>query len=543
MIAMAIAHEPSVIVLDEPTTALDVTLQRDILALLSGLREQLGASMLFITHDLAIAAEIADRVAVMYAGRIAELGEPQGVFRRPSHPYTSGLLGSRLALAGLLGADEVRTLPGEPPDPRALPPGCPFEPRCGFAEPRCAAQVPPLVRSPTHAGRDACIRAAEIAPELEPGHESGEGEPSAGDEAPAEPTADPAPASDGLAIELASIAKAFSSREHTQVAVDDVSLEVPAGGALALVGESGCGKTTLLRIAVGLEEADSGEVRLGAGGSPQMVFQDAGASLTPWLSVYRLLDERLRSDGVEGDERERRIRETLARVGLRPEVADARPRELSGGQRQRVALARAVIVPPALLACDEPTSALDVSLAATVINLLRRLRRELGVAMLFVTHDLAVARAVADDVAIMDAGRIVERGSADAGASRPAERRGRAGWSRRSRRWSAHGGDRASAHRRRADRDRRPAQARPLAGRLRREGRVRRRRADHPDRAAGAAARPARPDELGRARRSSRPAAASCSAPTTSGATSSRGSSTECGRRGSPPWRWSASER
>jgi peptide/nickel transport system ATP-binding protein len=411
MIAMAIAHEPSVIVLDEPTTALDVTLQRDILALLSGLREQLGASMLFITHDLAIAAEIADRVAVMYAGRIAELGEPRGVFRRPSHPYTSGLLGSRLTLAGLLGAGEATTLPGEPPDPRALPPGCPFEPRCGFAEPRCAAELPALERSPTHAGADACIRAAAIAPELEPRREAAER--SVGDAAPADPPADRKTASGGPAIELAAIVKTFSSREHTQVAVDEVSLEVPAGGALALVGESGCGKTTLLRIAVGLEEADSGEVRLGAGGSPQMVFQDAGASLTPWLSVYRLLDERLRSDGVEAGEREGRIRETLARVGLRPEVADARPRELSGGQRQRVALARAVIVPPALLACDEPTSALDVSLAATVINLLRRLRRELGVALLFVTHDLAVARAVADEVAIMDAGRIVERGTAE----------------------------------------------------------------------------------------------------------------------------------
>ncbi len=166
----------------------------------------------------------------------------------------------------------------------------------------------------------------------------------------------------------------------------------------------------MLRIAVGLEPADSGEVRVGSGGSPQMVFQDAGASLTPWLSVSQLLDERLRIEGLDSAARQTRIRDTLALVGLRPEVADGRPRELSGGQRQRVALARAVIVPPALLACDEPTSALDVSLAATVINLLHRLRRELGVALLFVTHDLAVARAVADEVAIMDSGRIVERG-------------------------------------------------------------------------------------------------------------------------------------
>jgi peptide/nickel transport system ATP-binding protein len=403
MIAMAIARKPSVIILDEPTTALDVTLQRSILALLAGLRDELGAAMLLITHDLAVAAEVADRIAVMYAGRIAEIGEPAAVFHGPSHPYTSGLLESRLALAGLVGAGEVAALPGEPPDPRALPPGCPFEPRCAFAKPECAAELPRLAPSPRHSGRDACIRSEEIADQLVPGGKR----TSAANGAAASPAPE---AGSGPALELEAISKRFHGHGHDQVAAADVSLDVAAGGALGLVGESGCGKTTVLRIAVGLERADSGEVRLGAGGSPQMVFQDAGASLTPWLSVYQLLDERLQSDGLGGDQRRRRIADTLALVGLRPEVADGRPRELSGGQRQRVALARAVIVPPALLACDEPTSALDVSLAATVINLLHRLRRELGVAILFVTHDLAVARAVADEVAIMDAGRIVERG-------------------------------------------------------------------------------------------------------------------------------------
>jgi len=409
MIAMAIARNPSVIILDEPTTALDVTLQRGILALLQQLRDELGAAMLFITHDLAVAAEVADRVAVMYAGRIAESGDPGEVFHHPCHPYTSGLLNSRLALAGLVSAGEVATLPGEPPDPRALPPGCPFEPRCAFAEPACTQELPPLVSAPRHGGADACIRSEEIADQLVPRLD------------PATSTGVPAaasPASKGggapaAALSLERISKEFHARRQHHLAVDDVSLELAAGGALGLVGESGCGKTTLLRIAVGLEDADSGEVRLGAGGAPQMVFQDAGASLTPWLSVYQLLDERLRGEGLESSAREQRIRETLALVGLRPEIANARPHELSGGQRQRVAMARSVIVPPALLACDEPTSALDVSLAATVINLLHRLRRELGVAILFVTHDLAVARAVADDVAIMDGGRIVERGPSE----------------------------------------------------------------------------------------------------------------------------------
>ena len=413
MIAMAIARNPSVIVLDEPTTALDVTLQRGILALLSKLRDDLGAAMLFITHDLALASEVADRVAVMYAGRVAEIGGPESVFNTPCHPYTSGLLRSRLALAGLVGEGEVATLPGEPPDPRRLPPGCPFAPRCDYAEEACEKELPPLVASPLHAGSDACLRSAEIAERLKLAPATvastvGESQPAA-IEVVSEPVDVPA-ASEGFAIELAGISKSFGGRRDAHLAVDDVSLDVRRGAALGLVGESGCGKTTILRIAVGLERADEGEVRLGPGGSPQMVFQDAGASLTPWLTVFQLLDERLRNEALDAGDRRSRIADTLALVGLSNEVATARPRELSGGQRQRVAMARAVIVPPALLACDEPTSALDVSLAATVINLLRRLRRELGVAMLFVTHDLAVARAVAEDVAIMDGGRIVERG-------------------------------------------------------------------------------------------------------------------------------------
>jgi peptide/nickel transport system ATP-binding protein len=182
---------------------------------------------------------------------------------------------------------------------------------------------------------------------------------------------------------------------------------------MALVGESGCGKTTTLRIAVGLEKADAGTVALGPGGRPQLVFQDAGASLTPWLSIGELLEERLRTEGLPARERKERARDALALVGLPVDVVDRRPRELSGGQRQRVAIARAIAVPPTLLACDEPISALDVSLAATVLNLLTKLRAELGMAMLFVTHDLAAARYVGDRVAVMDEGRIVEEGSAE----------------------------------------------------------------------------------------------------------------------------------
>jgi peptide/nickel transport system ATP-binding protein len=215
------------------------------------------------------------------------------------------------------------------------------------------------------------------------------------------------------------LTKAFGSRRVRHVAVNGLTLEVPAGGAVALVGESGCGKTTTLRMAVGLERPDSGTVEIGEGGRPQLVFQDAGASLTPWLTVGELLEERLRSEGFTASERAGRARDVLALVGLPISVLDLRARQLSGGQRQRVSIARAIAVPPALLACDEPISALDVSLAAAVLNLLCRLRAELGMALLFVTHDLAVARFVGDRVAVMHAGHIVEEGPPETVLERP----------------------------------------------------------------------------------------------------------------------------
>jgi peptide/nickel transport system ATP-binding protein len=192
-----------------------------------------------------------------------------------------------------------------------------------------------------------------------------------------------------------------------------VDLSLNEGEAVALVGESGCGKSTLLRSIAGLQAVDEGQIEFGKGGRPQMVFQDAGASLTPWLTVGEQIGERLRSEGLARGKRNTKVLEALALVGLPGDVAAAKPAQLSGGQRQRVALARATVVPPEVLLCDEPTSALDVSLAATVLNLIGRLRRELGVAILFVTHDLAAARMVGDRIAVMYLGRIVEIGGAD----------------------------------------------------------------------------------------------------------------------------------
>jgi peptide/nickel transport system ATP-binding protein len=395
MIAMAVAGPPALIIADEPTTALDVTVQAEILRLLSDLRDETGSSMLFVTHDFAVAASLADRVAVLYGGRLAEVGPTKQLLQRPDHPYTAGLLAVRPSPDAPRGRP-LPVLPGEPPDPRAHVDACPFAPRCPLVTPACEERLPQVTAAPSHTGLVACLRAGEPQPSLlQPhGRFGNQGQ-----------TLGRPPA-----LRLDDLTKTFGSRQSRHLAVNGLTLEVPAGGAVALVGESGCGKTTTLRMATGLERPDRGTVAIGEGGRPQLVFQDAGASLTPWLTVGELLAERLRAEGFTAAQRAERAREVLALVGLPISVLGLRARQLSGGQRQRVAIARAIAVPPALLACDEPISSLDVSLAAAVLNLLCRLRAELGMALLFVTHDLSVARFVGDYVAVMHAGRIVEEG-------------------------------------------------------------------------------------------------------------------------------------
>jgi peptide/nickel transport system ATP-binding protein len=401
MIAMAIAGQPSLVVADEPTTALDVTVQAQILELLRQLCDETGCAFVLITHDLGVAAQVADRITVLYAGRVAEIGTADDVLERPAHPYSVGLLRSRLTFAARRDGP-LPTLPGEPPDPREHPPGCPFAPRCGRSEVECDNELPGLVPAIKHPGVAACIRlgAREASSAVSLGRW-----PSVERKAT-------------IAVGLSQVTKTFRIRSGFRTsdqlhALRGVDLTVDQGEAVALVGESGCGKSTLLRTVAGLLKPDSGTIALGKGARPQMVFQDAGASLTPWLKVGELVGERLRSEGIARRRRVDMVHGALNLVGLPDEVAHAKVAQLSGGQRQRVALARATIVPPEVLLCDEPTSALDVSLAATVLNLLGRIRRELGMAMLFVTHDLGAARVIADRIAVMYLGRIVECGPAD----------------------------------------------------------------------------------------------------------------------------------
>jgi peptide/nickel transport system ATP-binding protein len=392
--------------------------QAQVLALLAALRDEIGCSVLMITHDLGVAAQVADRVAVIYAGRLAELGPAPAVLRSAAHPYSLALTRARLSLSAARDT-ALATLPGEVPDPADPPPGCAFQPRCALAVAECVTRPPePVLVAEGHVS--ACIRSpAEVS--------AGWARPPAGPAVPG-PRAGGDLAAGGrpgvpAAARVRNISKTFrvgaGRRRAALTALGGVDLEVAAGESVAIVGESGSGKSTLLRIIAGLERADSGQVTLGPGARPQMVFQDAGASLTPWLSVETLISERLRGAGLTAPGRRQRVADALAHVGLPAEVSAARAGQLSGGQRQRVALARATVIPPEVLLCDEPTSALDVSLAAGVLNLIGRLRRELGMAVLFVTHDLSVARVVADRIAVMYLGRVVELGEAGQIVARP----------------------------------------------------------------------------------------------------------------------------
>jgi peptide/nickel transport system ATP-binding protein len=402
---------PQLIIADEPTTALDVSVQAQIVLLFDRLRREHGCAVFFVTHDLGVAASIADRIVVLYAGRVCEVGPARDVLARPSHWYTRALLAARISV-NTPTTVPIRAIPGAPPNPAALPPGCPFAPRCVNAQELCDVSMPDLAPRPAGdgGGSIACFYPQPLSAAVAP---------PAGDDVlePAEAVAPQAPPS-GMALELASVTKRFTVSGgrfgiggRMVHAVSDVSLRIESGGALALVGESGCGKTTTLRVACGLIAPDSGTVHWGTdAGRPQLVFQDAGSSLTPWMTVGALIEEQLVHRGIARKERSAAMLDLLARVGLDARAAGARARNLSGGQRQRAAIARALAAEPRLLICDEPVSALDASLAIRILELLQTLRRDFGVALMVVTHDLGVARRVAETIAVMYRGQIVEQG-------------------------------------------------------------------------------------------------------------------------------------
>jgi len=405
---------PRLIVADEPTTALDVSVQAQVVLLFDRIRREHGCSVVFVTHDLGVAASIADRIAVFYAGRIREIGQAADLLLHPHHPYTRDLLASRLSIEDIY-ADSIA---GDPPDARAEPTGCAYAPRCRNAQSDCVLNHPPLhPRQPgRQSGAVACF------------HTVIEEEQKLRSLPPPSTTTVALPQNGEPVLELQHVSKTFATREgrfglrkQELHAVDDVTFAVPAAGSVALVGESGCGKTTTLRIATGLLRPDHGDVRWAAdAGRPQLVFQDAGSSLTPWMKIGPQIVERLRSRGVSRTDRPEKVAEALSLVGLDPRVADARPRDLSGGQRQRAAIARALASDPRVLICDEPVSALDASLVIRVLELLESLQERLGVALLVVTHDLAVARRIADEVVVMYRGRIVEHGHTDQVFGNPA---------------------------------------------------------------------------------------------------------------------------
>jgi peptide/nickel transport system ATP-binding protein len=436
MIAIALACDPALLVADEPTTALDVTIQAQILELLRELQRARGLAVLLITHDLAVVAETAHRVGVMYAGELVEVAARDAFFRAPAHPYSRKLFQSLPARARRGGG--LAVIRGSVPPLTHTFTGCRFADRCDFAWARCRTEAPAVHATP--AGSEARCH-------LFAGGEQREERGVRGEESlvtapsPEISTASPlTPTPSLLTVEDLKvhfpIRKGLLRRAVAQVrAVDGVSLSIAAGRTLALVGESGCGKTTVGKGLLRLVEPTGGRVALagedwtrltlrqlrGRRQVAQIVFQDPYASLNPRMRVAEIIAEGMRSLGVGASDADRqsRVDRLLEEVGLGAGIKYRYPHEFSGGQRQRIAIARALAVEPKLLVCDEPTSALDVSVQAQILNLLKGLHESRGLAYLFITHNLAVVEYLAHDVAVMYLGRIVETGTAEEVLGRP----------------------------------------------------------------------------------------------------------------------------
>jgi peptide/nickel transport system ATP-binding protein len=401
-LAIAFACRPRVIVLDEPTTGLDVTTQAHVLDTVRDLAAAHGVAALYVSHDLAVVGTLAERVAVMYAGRIIELGPAAEMFRASCHPYTQRLI---VAIPHLTGGRELVGIAGHAPSPGRRPSGCAFEPRCTFAIAQCREEMPAL-RTIAEVHDVRCIRAEEVRSHA----------PTRSGEMPRAGT--------GTVLQPVLSLQGVHAGYRRQTVLHDINLEIAPRECLALVGESGSGKTTLARSIAGLHSDRWGVITYK--GTPlaniararprdirrsiQYVFQNPYGSLNPRRTIRQIVSQPLEVFGYEKGQLDRRVAEWLERVSLTASYANRFPDQLSGGERQRVAIARALICEPSVLICDEVTSALDVSVQAAIVELLHSLQRDLGLSMLFVTHNLPLVRSIAQRVAVMSHGHIVELG-------------------------------------------------------------------------------------------------------------------------------------
>ncbi|WP_285889534.1 ABC transporter ATP-binding protein [Paenibacillus glycanilyticus] len=429
MIAMALSCSPELLIADEPTTALDVTIQAQILKLLQELQQELGMSILLITHDLGIAAEVADRIVVMYAGRIVEQGTAAELFARPRHPYTRGLLQSIPPLDSVRG-ERLYAIQGSIPSLTALPVGCLFHPRCEYATERCKEEAPPLVQR--GGSGVACwheelvaatavkeIRANPIRAEVLEGN-SADAVTLKGSEILFE--------AEHLHKYYPVKRKSFTAPRTFIRAVDDVSFSIRRNETFGLVGESGSGKSTLGRVLLQMEQATSGKVLFrgkdlaGLNGprlrplrkDMQVIFQDPYGSLNPRWTIGDSIAEPLKVHGAStANERRQRVEELLRLVGLDPASAGKYPHEFSGGQRQRIGIARAIALNPSFILADEAVSALDVSVQAQIVNLLQELQQKLGLTYLFIAHGLQIVRHISDRIGVMYLGKLVEIAPSD----------------------------------------------------------------------------------------------------------------------------------
>ena len=434
MIAMTLAAEPDFLIADEPTTALDVTIQAQILDLLKRLQREQGMGLLLITHDLAVVSGMAHRVALMYAGQIIEVASAAEFFAAPKHPYAQLLLRALPDSAKRGGA--LAAIPGTVPPLWQDFQGCRFAPRCDRVFNACHTARPELL---TSGGREVrCLLYAAGG--------GGTGNVAVAPDSSLRFAAPPLPAAVGdTLLDVQNLSVRFPVRtgllqraQRSFTAVGDVSFRIAAGQTLALVGESGCGKTTTGKAIVQLLRGRAlidgqalfkgqdlfkleGDALLAARRAVQIIFQDPFASLNPRMRVFDILEEGMRALRPELGSAARRsaIEGLIDQVGLRRDTLQRYPHEFSGGQRQRIAIARALAVQPQLIVCDEPTSALDVSVQAQILNLLRELQRELGVSYLFITHNIGVVEYIADQIVVMNAGRVEEAGATSAVLGRP----------------------------------------------------------------------------------------------------------------------------